>query len=100
MRACLQFSACFALGLCLAAVLLIGLMFVGRFDWIDLLLLSGKPFAQLSLLLLPGSFWDGLTGVGDAAANHAVQSFLQLCVALAQIALLLALGFFRLWYRR
>ncbi|WP_070884683.1 hypothetical protein M1D96_02730 [Pseudomonas sp. D1-3] len=100
MRALLQFSACFSLGLCIAAVLLIAMMFVGRFDWIELMMLSGWPFAQLGLQLLPDPFWDTLTGVTDAAANSSVQSFLQLCVAVAQIALLFALGFFRLWYRR
>ena len=76
------------------------LMFVGRFDWIEWLMLSGWPFAQLSLALLPDAFWNGLTGVTDAAANHSVQSFLQLCVAMAQMALLLGFGFFRCWYRR
>ncbi|MFB4368527.1 MULTISPECIES: hypothetical protein [unclassified Pseudomonas] len=100
MRVLMQFSACFALGLCIAAVLLIGMMFVGRFDWIEALMLSGWPVAILSLQLLPEAFWNGLTGVADAAANHSVQSFLQLCVAMAQVALLFALGFFRLWYRR
>nr|WP_288355465.1 hypothetical protein [uncultured Pseudomonas sp.] len=100
MRVLMQFSACFALGLCIAGVLLIGMMFVGRFDWIEALMLSGWPVATLSLQLLPEAFWNGLTGVADAAANHSVQSFLQLCVAMAQIALLFAMGLFRLWYRR
>ncbi|MCW2290519.1 hypothetical protein M2262_000569 [Pseudomonas sp. BIGb0408] len=100
MRLLLQFSACFALGLCIAGVLLIAMMFAGRFDWIELLMLSGWPFAQLGLHLLPETFWAALTGVTDAPANSAVQSFLQLCVAMMQIALLFALGFFRLWYRR
>lgn len=100
MRRLLQFSACFALGLCIAGVLLVGVMFAGRFDWIELLMLSGWPFAQLGLQLLPESFWNALTGVTDASANSSVQSFLQLCVAMMQIALLFALGFFRLWYRR
>lgn len=100
MRVLLQFSACFFLGLCIVGVLLIGMMFAGRFDWIELLMLSGRPFAQLGLQLLPEALWNGLTGVTDAAANSSVQSFLQLCVAMMQVALLFALGFFRLWYRR
>lgn len=100
MRLLLQFSACFALGLCIAGVLLIAMMFVGRFDWIELLMLSGWPFAQLGLQALPDTFWTALTGVTDAPANASVQSFLQLCVAMLQIALLFGLGFFRLWYRR
>ncbi|SDH88032.1 hypothetical protein SAMN05216588_108138 [Pseudomonas flavescens] len=100
MRLLLQFSACFVLGLCIAGMLLIAMMFVGRFDWIELLMLSGWPFAQLGLQLLPEPFWNALTGVNDATANSAVQSFLQLCVAMMQIGLLFALGFFRLWYRR
>lgn len=100
MRLLFQFSACFALGLCIAGVLLIAMMFVGRFDWIELLMLSGWPFAQLGLQLLPEPFWNTLTGVTDAAANSSVQSFLQLCVAMMQIALLFGLVFFRLWYRR
>ncbi|TBU81130.1 hypothetical protein DNK06_08430 [Pseudomonas daroniae] len=100
MRRLLQFSACFALGLCIAGVLLIGMMLVGRFDWIELLMLSGWPFAQLGLQTLPAPFWNALAGVTDAPANATVQSFLQLCVAMMQIALLFALGFFHLWYRR
>nr|WP_298147302.1 hypothetical protein [uncultured Pseudomonas sp.] len=99
MRLLLQFSACFALGLVVAMLLLIGLMFFGQFSLIDGLLFTGKPLAQLSLTLLPDAFWTDLTGVAHAAQNNSVQSFLQMCAALGQSALLLALGFFRLWYR-
>jgi hypothetical protein len=98
-RLLMQFSACFVLGLVVAGMLLVGLMFFGQFDLIHGLNLSGRPLASLALALLPGGFWDGLTGVSDAAGNAHVQSFLQLCVALGQVALLLAAGFFRLWYR-
>ena len=87
------------LGLVVAGMLLIGLMFFGQFDLIHGLNLSGRPLASVALTLLPGGFWDGLTGVPDAAGNAHIQSFLQLCVALAQVALLLGAGFFRLWYR-
>ena len=99
-RLMMRFSACFALGLVVAGVLLIGLMFFGQFDLIHGLDLSGKPLASLALALLPEAFWTALTGVPDAAENAHVQSFLQLCAGLAQVALLLALGFFRLWYVR
>src|SRR5690606_11196666 len=98
-RLMMQLSACFALGLVVAAMLLIGLMFFGQFDLIHGLDLSGRPLASVALALLPGGFWDGLTGVTDAASNASVQSFLQLCAAVSQMALLLAVGFFRLWYR-
>ena len=98
LRLLMQFSACFALGLVVAGILLIGLMFFGQFDLIHGLNLSGRPLASVALTLLPGGFWDGLTGVPDAAGNAHIQSFLQLCVALAQVALLLGAGFFRLWY--
>ncbi|MDT4876209.1 hypothetical protein FQZ97_1116320 [compost metagenome] len=83
-----------------AALLLVGLMFGGQFDLIDGLLFTGKPLAHLALMLLPESFWSALTGVPDAIRNRTVQSFLQFCVALGQVALLLAAGFFRLWYGR
>mgnify|MGYP003599596241 CR=1 FL=1 len=106
LRLLMQFSACFALGLVVAGMLLIGLMFFGQFDLIHGLNLSGRPLASVALTLLPIGFWawsqgalDGLTGVPDAAGNAHIQSFLQLCVALAQVALLLGAGFFRLWYR-
>ena len=99
MRVLLQFSACFALGLVLAVMLLIGLMFFDQFDLIDGLIVTGKPLAQLSLTVLPDAFWADLTGVADAAQNSSVRSFLQMCAALGQCALLLACGFFRLWYR-
>lgn len=100
MRLLLQFSACFALGLAVAFMVLLGLMFCGQFDLIKGLQLSGQPMAQLSLVLLPDAFWDGLTGQANATQNQAVQSFLSLCTALGQVGLLLALGFFRLWYVR
>jgi hypothetical protein len=100
MRVVLQFSACLALGLVLGVLLLIGLMFTGRFELIELWLLTGKPLAQLALMLLPDAWWSALSGVADASRNGSVQSFLQFCVALGQAALLLAAGFFRLWYRR
>lgn len=95
----LRFCACFALGLVLSVLLLIGLMFAGQFDLIDGLLATGQPLGQLILMLLPASFWIGLTGVVDAAHNPSVQSFLALCMALGQVGLLLALGFYRFWYR-
>lgn len=100
MRVLLQFSACCALGLVVVVLLLIGLMFAGQFELIHGLNRSGKPLAGLALMLLPESFWEALSGVPDASRNGSVQSFLQLCMALAQVALLLGAGFFRLWYRR
>jgi hypothetical protein len=99
MRLLMQFSACLVLGLAVAFMVLLGLMFSGQFDLIKGLQLTGKPLAQLSLMLLPEAFWQGLTGVADAAHNLHLQSFLSLCAALAQVGLLLAGGFFRLWYR-
>lgn len=100
MRVLLQFCACCALGLVLAVLLLIGLMFAGQFGLIEGWLLTGKPLARLALWLLPESLWAILTGVAEARHNPAVGSFLALCAALGQLGLLLALGFFRLWYRR
>lgn len=100
MRVVLQFSACLALGLVLGVLLLIGLMLAGRFELIELWLLTGKPLARLALALLPDTLWSALSGVPDASRNGSVQSFLQLCMALGQVALLLAAGFLRLWYRR
>ncbi|WP_369958600.1 hypothetical protein [Pseudomonas benzenivorans] len=99
MRLFLQFSACLALGVVVAALLLIGLMFCGQFGLIDGLLFTGRPLAQLSLAVLPEPFWVGLSGVADAPRNPSVQSFLALCAALGQVGMLLALGFMRLWYR-
>lgn len=99
MRLLMQFSACLGLGLVLAVMILIGLMFGGWFDLIDGLLLTGKPLASLSLMVLPDDFWNALTGIPDAASNATLRSFLALCAALGQVGLLLALGFMRLWYR-
>lgn len=100
MRIFVQFSACLALGLVVAGLMLLGLMFGGQFNLIDSLLLSGKPLAQLSLILLPETLWSELTGLADATQNRALQSFLSLCAGLGQVGLLLAGGFFRLWYWR
>ena len=95
----LRFSACYALALILALVLLVTLMFFAQNDWMQLLIGSGKPLAYLLLHVLPDAFWQGLTGLPGATEHPSVRSFLQLCVALAQLALLPALGFYRLWYR-
>lgn len=99
MRLLMQFSACLGLGLVVAVMILIGLMFCGWFNLIDGLLLTGKPLASLSLLLLPEGLWSALTGIQDAAQNSTLRSFLSLCAALGQVGLVLALGFMRLWYR-
>ncbi|MDT4840564.1 hypothetical protein D3C80_1716750 [compost metagenome] len=100
MRVLMQFGGCFLLGLVIAVLLLGGLMFAGAFGVIELWLFTGKPLASLALWTLPGGFWQGLTGLVDAVHNPALRSFLELCAALGQGALLLAAGFFRLWYRR
>jgi hypothetical protein len=100
MRWLIRWAACLALGLAVAFMVLLGLMFCGQFDLIKGLQLTGQPLAQMSLALLPGAFWEGLTGLANAAQNREVQSFLSLCTALGQVALLLAAGFFRLWYVR
>ena len=100
MRLFVRFSACLALGLVVAVLVLLGLMFGGQFKLIDGLLLSGKLLAQLSLILLPEAFWTALTGLADATQNRALQSFLSLCAGVGQLGLLLAAGFFRLWYGR
>ena len=99
MRLLMQFSACLGLGLVVAVMILIGLMFCGWFNLIDGLLLTGQPLASLSLMVLPEGFWSALTGIQDAASNSTLRSFLSLCAALGQVGLLLALGFMRLWYR-
>jgi hypothetical protein len=100
MRVLVQFSACCALGLVVALLLLLGLMFCGQFSLIDGLLFTGKPLAQLGLQLLPEAFWGELSGLPNATQNSTLQSFLALCAALGQVGLLLAAGFFRLWYWR
>lgn len=99
LRFFMQFSACFALGLVVSGLILIGLMFFGQFDLIHGLNVTGKPLAWLALEVLPDGFWERLTGLTDAAGNPHVRSFLALCAALGQVGLLLALGFMRLWYR-
>ena len=57
MRLLMQFSACFALGLVVAFMVLLGLMFCGQFDLIKGLQLTGQPLAHMSLVLLPDVFW-------------------------------------------
>ena len=91
--------ACYLLALVVAVVVLAGLLFSQQADLIKQLLWSGQLFSELALWLLPAGFWEALTGVSGAGENPAVQSFLQLCVALGQLALLPALGLYRLWYR-
>lgn len=99
MNSFLRFSGCCVLGLMLALLLLVGLMFAGQFELIKLLQQSGQPLAQLALLLVPDAVWDSLSGTLNAAHNPHVQSFLGLCTALGQVGLLLAAGFYRLGTR-
>ncbi|MDH1162122.1 hypothetical protein N5C55_28460 [Pseudomonas otitidis] len=100
MRALFQFSACFALGLVISVFILGGLMFANGFGVIEIWLLTGKPLASLALTVIPDGFWHALTGVMEARTNPTVNSFLQMCAALAQVALVLGYGLFRFWYRR
>ncbi|MCU1717796.1 hypothetical protein [Pseudomonas sp. 5P_3.1_Bac2] len=95
----LSFTGCFVLGLVLALITLVALMFCGQFELIKLLQLSGQPLAQVALVVLPDGFWQSLSGTLDAAHNPHVRSFLSLCAALGQLGLLLAAGFYRLWGR-
>jgi hypothetical protein len=91
--------ACYLLALVLAVLVLVGLLFSQQTDLLKQLMDSGQLLSELALAVLPAGFWQALTGVNDAGQNPAVQSFLQLCVALGQLALLPALGLYRLWYR-
>jgi hypothetical protein len=91
----MRFSLCLFAGLLLSGLCLPVLMLLGRFDWIALLVATGKPLAHLALLL-PGELWTQLTGVEDAANNPHVRSFLEMCMGVAQLGLLLALPIYRL----
>lgn len=95
MRIVLQFGACLALGMFVALLILVGLMFAQRFDVINLIVLTGKPLAHLALVVLPEGFWISLTGAPDAVQNASVRSFLQMCAALGQVALLVGAGLYR-----
>lgn len=90
----MRFSLCLFAGLLISGLCLPLLMFIGRFDWIALLVASGKPLAHLALLL-PVDLWTQLTGVEDAANNPHVRSFLEMCMGVLQLGLLLALPIYR-----
>lgn len=91
----MRFSLCLFVGLLLSGLCLPVLMLLGRFDWIALLVATGKPMARLALML-PGDLWTQLSGVEDAANNPHVRSFLEMCMGVAQLGLLLALPIYRL----
>ena len=91
----MRFSLCLFAGVLVSGLCLPVLMLLGRFDWIALLVATGKPLAHLALLL-PGELWTQLTGVEDAANNPHVRSFLEMCMGVAQLGLLLALPIYRL----
>ena len=94
----MRFSLCLFGGLLVAGLCLPLLMLAGRFDWIAWLVASGKPLAHVALLL-PGGLWEQLTGVQGAASNPHVRSFLEMCVGVAQLGLLLALPIYRMGRR-
>jgi len=54
-RLLLQFSACWALGLFVGLLILVGLMFAGEMGVIKGFIFTGKPLAFLALYLLPVS---------------------------------------------
>lgn len=91
----MRFSLSLFVGLLLSGLCLPVLMLLGRFDWIALLVATGKPMAHLALML-PGDLWTQLSGVEDAANNPHVRSFLEMCMGVAQLGLLLALPIYRL----
>ncbi|UVE18178.1 hypothetical protein NVV93_01890 [Pseudomonas sp. LS44] len=93
-RAILQFTACLAIGLVLGVIALVLLLFTGEMGLVKGFVLSGTPLAYLALSVLPDAFWLWLTGIHDAAASSTLRSFLELCAALGQLALLLALGLY------
>ncbi len=95
MKTILRGILCGAGGLLLALGALLALMFLGRFDWIEAWLASGRPLAQALLWLPPEGWWDGLTGLAGARRHPAVVSFLGLCMALLQPALLTGWLLFR-----
>ncbi|MGY4533667.1 hypothetical protein ACVW0Y_002799 [Pseudomonas sp. TE3786] len=96
MRMVVQLGACLALGMFVALLILVGLMFAQQFEVIKLIMVTGKPLAHLALVVLPEGFWISLTGAPDALDNPSVRSFLQMCAALGQIALLVGGGLFRM----
>jgi hypothetical protein len=83
-RLFIRWVVCFALGLAVALLVLLGLMFGGQFDLIKGLQLTGQSLAKLSLVLLPDAFWNDLAGLTDVTQNRALQSFFSLCAALGQ----------------
>ena len=91
----MRFYLCLFVGLLLSGLCLPVLMLLGRFDWIALLVATGKPMAHLALML-PDDLWTQLSGVEDAANNPHVRSFLEMCMGVAQLGLLLALPIYRL----
>ena len=95
----LRFLACYVLAYVLTLLLLGGLLFAQQFSLIEFWLSSGQPLAGAMLALLPASLWSALTGITDAASHPEVRSFLALLLALGQLALLPAAGFYRVWYR-
>ena len=96
----LRLLACYGLACAVMVLLLGGLLFAQQFALIELWLRSGQPLAGALLTLLPGSLWNDLTGVADAATHPEVRSFLALLLALGQSALLPADRFYRVWYRQ
>lgn len=96
MRLFFEFTLCAAPGLLVSGVILIFLLFFGKFGLIEYWIASGKPLAHAMLVLMPDGFWEGLSGIEGAAGNPHVRSFLELCMGLGQSALLLGLLLFRL----
>ena len=95
----LRLGACSALGCLLALGLLVLMLFCGAQTLLPAFIALGEPLAQISLQLLPDNFWQWLTGLANAQQHPSVQSFLQLCIALGQLGLLMGCAFYWRWYR-
>ena len=95
MRLFFEFTLCAALGLLVSGVILIFLLFFGKFGLIEYWIASGKPGPRHA-----GADAGRILGRPQrhrgAAGNPHVRSFLELCMGLGQSALLLGLLLFRL----
>lgn len=99
MRFLMKGLLCLLLGAVFSVIALIMLMFWGGFEVIQVVLVTGVPLSELFLTVVPDGVWEALTGVSGVVQHSYFRSLLATLAALGQCALLLAAGFYWLWYR-
>lgn len=75
-----EFIFCVVFGLLVSGVILIFLLFFGKFGLIEYWIVSGKFLVYVMLVLMLDGFWEGFSGIEGVVGNLYVCFFLEFCM--------------------